>query len=362
MSTAGSSHHRVPMPLPFLAPHVQIAWRDAQQLLLEDPAAPQAQVLVGNATSATVQWLRMNDGSRTLDEVLRLATEHGIDRDSARELLNALAKAGLLSFDAAPRELAEDQAMETRSPLRQDLDALALSGRNAAEAWTRRQEHHISIEGVNRVAHALVDVLAASHIGSMQVLARSAARRSVTLRDIEAFGPMQDDVGVQSAVALKRHIERVMPERKLRTVRHIAIACDARVSPGDEAPFQERGIPYLRLLVTSRYATIGPLTLPGHSVCWSCIELHRTDADPQWPHSLAQFEAHRRYAAPIDDTFAMWVASETAAQVLRVIDTDDPSSLVNTTLHIDRATAGVRRRTWNVHPQCPCQWRWDQAA
>ena len=84
--------------------------------------------------------------------------------------------------------------------------------------------------------------------------------------------------------------------------------------------------------------------------------MHRSDVDPEWPRLLAQFEQSRRSLAPIDNLFAMWVASETASRLLEVIDADDPSPLVNCTWHIDRTDAQVRRRRWRVHPDCSCQW------
>lgn len=348
------------MNVPLLAPHVHIAWRDPQRLVLEDPAAPQTQVLIGNATASVLQWLRRCDGTRSLPAVLDAALEAGIGRDSASAVLQTLADAGLLTL-TAPTAHAPADAL-SGAALRQDLESLALCGRDADAAYRRRREHHIWIEGVNRVAHALVDVLAASHIGSLQARVQHASRRNVTLRDIGAFGPQPDDVGQAPSIALRRHIERVAHGRPGAIRRPVAIACDSFLDPGDESAYQEAGMPYLRVLTTSRYATIGPLTLPGETACWSCIAMHRADADPDWPHLLAQFEQHRRTLAPIDDSFAMWVASEAAARLLRVIDTDDPSSLVNTTLHIDRTDQSIRVRTWRLHPECACQWRLDRAA
>ena len=345
------------MNLPLLAPHAHLAWRDSSRLILEDPAAPHTQVLVGNATAATVRWLRSCDGTRTLGDVLEGARGIGIDAESAEQLLGTLVQTGLLTLEAATPQTAADRDPGERSALRQDLDALALTGVNAAEALRRRQEHRVIIEGTNRVAHALIDVFAASHIGDIQVLAKRTSRRSVTLRDVGAFGPTNDDVGSVPSLAMRRHIKRAMTRIPHDVVRPLVIACDSYLDPADEITYQQSMTPYLRLLVSSRYATIGPLTLPGHTVCWSCIAMHRTDADPQWPHLLAQFEHHRRHLAPIDSAFAMWVASEAAAHVLRVIDEDDPSGLVNTTLHFDRAELLMRRRRWTVHPQCPCQWR-----
>lgn len=343
--------------MPLLAPHAQFAWRDATHLVLEDPAAPHTQVLVGNATSATVRWLRSCDGTHTLGTVLADAAAAGIDPASAEALLGTLVQTGLLTLEAAIPALTGDWNPESTSALGQDLDAIALAGANAATALQRRQEHCVIIEGTNRVAHALVDVLAAAHIGEVQVLAKRTTRRSVTLRDVGMFGPEADDVGLAPSLAMKRHITRRAAVRHGTHVRPMVIACDSHLDPADEITYQQATTPYLRMLITSRYATIGPLTLPGNTVCWSCIAMHRTDVDPQWPHLLAQFEHHRRPLAPIDSAFAIWVASEAVAQLLRVIDHDDPSPLVNTTLHFDRNEMVIRRRHWTVHPDCPCQWR-----
>lgn len=348
------------MSLPFLAPHAHIAWRDPHTLVLEDPAAPHTQVTVCHAGPGVVRWLRSCNGARTLVQVLGSAPGHGVDATTARDLLDLLVEVGLMTLDAPAPAVSTKWPPEQASPLRQDLEALALAGRDGNRSLALRQDHHIVVEGSNRVAHALVEVLAASHIGAISVRAQHLSRRLVTLRDVSAFGPTAQDVGTSPSVALRRHIERSAP-KPAPTHRAMAILCDAHLDPGDEVVYQSARLPYLRVLTTSRYATIGPLTLPGHTVCWSCIALHRSDADPQWPHVLAQFDQHRRSAAPVDSTFAMWVASETASQLLRVIDLDDPSPLVNHTLHIDRADGSVRRRSWGMHPDCACQWQRDLA-
>ena len=349
------------MSIPLLAPHAHIAWRDAANLILEDPAAPHTQVHVANATPAVVRWLRSCNGTRSLVQVLAAAPGHGLDPETARDLLDILVEVGLMAMDAPERTLAAELEPEVKSPLHHDLEALALCGRDANRAHELRRQHRVVIEGANRVAHALVDVLAAAHIGAITVRGQHLPRRLITLRDVGAFGPTAEDVGLPPSLAMRRHIERVSA-RHLTARRPLVVLCDVHGDPADELVYQTAGVPYLRILVTSRFATIGPLTLPGHTVCWSCIALHRSDADPHWPHLLAQFDHHRRAMAPIDSTFAMWVASEAASRLLQVIDTDDPTSLVNTTLHIDRADSSIRRRQWRMHPDCPCQWRGDVAA
>ena len=341
------------MDIPLLAPHALLAWREAGHLIIEDPTAPQSQVLIGNANPGVLRWLRSCDGTRSLEQVLAEAPE--LAEDSAREVLEALQQSGLLTLHAAEPLLTAGFSSEQRSALGQDLDALALSG--ASEGFRRRQEHHVWIDGGNRVAHALLEVLGAAQVGSLQVRTQRISRRALSLRDVGAFGPELEDVGAAPTVAMRRHLQRIRTHGRSDSLRPLVIACDSQFDPSEEVTYREAGLPYLRVLVSSRHAVIGPLTLPGHSVCWSCMELHRSDADPEWPGLLAQFDQSRRSLAPVDSQFAMWVASETASQLLRVIDSDDPSSLVNTTLHIDRRESVMRRRHWRVHPDCPCQWR-----
>ncbi len=163
------------MSIPLLAPHVQLAWRDTQRLILEDPAATHTQVLIGNATPAVAQWLRTCDGTHALDAVLAAAPRIGINPASARALLSTLEEAGLLTMHAPSPTPPAD--VERAAALRQDLEAIALSGRDADAAYQRRREHHIWIEGVNRVAHAMVELLGAAHIGSMQARAQHAPRQ-----------------------------------------------------------------------------------------------------------------------------------------------------------------------------------------
>lgn len=342
------------MAIPLLAPHAHIAWRDSETLVLEDPAAPQTRVQVGNAHPGVVRWLRSCDGTQRLDAVLRTSAEYDVHPASARDLLEILEGAGLLTLGAPDRRLATGR--DDASALRHDLEALALSGRDANRVLPYREQHRIVLQGGNRVAHALVEVLSASHIGAVTVRGQHVTRRLITLRDIGPFGPTSDDVGLPPSVALKRHIDRRTPARAVVARRSIVILCDAHCDPADEVAYRTAGVPYLRVLTTSRFATIGPLTLPGHTVCWSCMALHRSDVDPDWPHLLAQFDHHRRGLAPVDSGFAMLIASEAASRLLRVIDTEDPSSLVNTAVHIDARDGSVRRRHWRVHPDCPCQW------
>lgn len=342
------------MSHPLLAPHALLAWRDTDTLAVLDPLAPESTVTIGNATAETVSWLRRCDGTRPEETVLAAAVDTGIDPASARAVLTALSEHGLLGH-CEPGSLPRTEA-HLRSPSLREAQALALGGSPGEQALERRSDTLVAITGADRVAHALVDALSAARIGALQALGIGAGRRRVTLREVAVPGPAETDLGAQAQTALKRHIVRVHGSPPTRPRSPLVVATGEYLDAGEEALVRRLGVPYLSVLVSARTAVIGPLTLPGRSACRECIEHTRAQMDPDWPALLTQREHRRREPTPVDGAFAMWVAALAAMHLLQVIDHDDPGPLVNTTLHIDRATRSVRRRTWAQHPACACSW------
>ena len=342
------------MEFPLLAPHTRFAWRDDVTLALEDPASAEAGVRIANASPGLVRWLRRCNGATSRADLLQQAPDHGLTRAAAEQLLSDLHSIGLLAR-TGPRRTAElSQNSDTGPALRQDLEALALCGDDPDLVHERRQQYRVVIDGSDRVAHALIEMLAAAHIGELSLASRHASRRILTLRDIAPFGPTSADVGTSGVSSMLRHIERrTSPSEKVAR-KTVVLLCNAQHDAAEELPLQLAGTPYLRIIASSRFATIGPLTLPGHSACGTCLGLHRSDHDHLWPRTIAQFDHHRRLPAPIDSPFAFAVASDAAQRLLRVVDTGDPSQLANTTWHIDRTDARLVRRRWPQHPECTC--------
>jgi hypothetical protein len=94
--------------------------------------------------------------------------------------------------------------------------------------------------------------------------------------------------------------------------------------------------------------------VPGRSACLTCLDLTRTDLDPQWPSLAAQLASPSRSRAACDGPLAVMVAAQAVQQVLCLVDgTADPAA-VGGTLEIVLPDWRWRRRSWPVHGDCAC--------
>src|SRR5690606_20335976 len=112
-----------------------------------------------------------------------------------------------------------------------------------------------------------------------------------------------------------------------------------------------RGLPYLAVSARDGTAVVGPLVPPAGSPCLNCLDLHRTDRDPEWPALAAQLATDPR--PPVCAAVTALVAAGVAAgEVLRWIDGVTPDTQ-GATLEITTAPR-PRRRSWPPHPECGC--------
>ncbi|PFG16874.1 bacteriocin biosynthesis cyclodehydratase domain-containing protein [Propionicimonas paludicola] len=99
------------------------------------------------------------------------------------------------------------------------------------------------------------------------------------------------------------------------------------------------------------HGTIGPFIEPPHTPCLRCLDLRRSDLDPQWPRLLAQL--CRTPVSP-DPRVREWLAGEAVAEVSRWQAGEAPE-LAGRTLELSlpgftRATTG-----WPADPDCRCR-------
>ncbi len=125
----------------------------------------------------------------------------------------------------------------------------------------------------------------------------------------------------------------------------------------------EHQITHLFVSATALGALIGPLVHPGVSPCFHCIELHRSERDPQWQSVALTLFSDRMEQVPMANAH---LTSALTAEFIR-------SLAVNTRIleHVGRTSAfslqsatsdtgwGIREEghTWSFHPECSCHWK-----
>jgi bacteriocin biosynthesis cyclodehydratase domain-containing protein len=130
------------------------------------------------------------------------------------------------------------------------------------------------------------------------------------------------------------------------------------VDPQRYGHWLRRDIPHLAVVFTDRGSEIGPIVEPGVGPCLYCIELNRTDLDPQWPAMATQLAIRQ---APTEEPLAI---AELLGCLARLILTRLNSAGFERSTSVGRDATSVYRETetgkttarrHSLHPKCGCR-------
>lgn len=334
---------------PLLLPSVRRLWRDATTLQLR--ADPARAVVLAGVDGPTAALLALLDGRRPLEEVLDRAARKGLPEPVAEDLLAGLMACGTVvdaELDGAP-------PLADGSGLAPDLAALSLTlGAAARRRLTDRRRRAVLVRARGRIGPVIGAVLAASGVGRVAMVGSG----RVAPGDAAVGGLLHADVGkpyAAAAAAAVRRAATTVDTRALGPARvpDVVVLADEPVpSPGDRIRWTARRVPHLPVALRDGTALVGPFVLPGRTACLDCVDRHRRDRDPVWPALAAQL-ATDPTPEPCQTAVATAAASVAALQVLAHLDGRVPEA-AGATLELVEPGERVRRRPWDLHPECGC--------
>lgn len=319
-----------------LAPGVEVLDRGADivQVGLERDRS----VLLHNAPRDAAQLLGRLDG-RPLAEIFgdRLATPWP-------QVLSELAQSGLLmDADDGPAVPSADRTAE------RELLAQRHGGSAVAATLTRRQDAVIEVIGDGRVAALVALLLAASYLGHVH-------HQPLRTPRLGEFLPVERPASDNIEQVLADRLRTQSPGLNCRRPEVglppncVVLATDGPPDPMHWAEFMPRRVPHLAVWTSSARAVVGPLVLPGLSVCLHCMDLYRTERDAGWP--LVAGRLRQRHPVPTA-ALAAGAAALAASCCLDLIDGLATPMVVDATVEW---TAGILpvRRLWRRHQDCGC--------
>lgn len=194
-------------------------------------------------------------------------------------------------------------------------------------------------------------LLAASGVGAVDVHDPAPA----TAADVGVGGLTTQDVGRPRGAALRDRIAQLSPSTQL-DARLPDLVVLAEPAPGEAELLARAGVPHLRVSVVAQRAVVGPLVLPGRTACTHCLDLTRTDLDPQWPALDAQLAVSAQAGTSVDGVLAVAAAAQAALQVLEQVEGRTAPATLDGTLELTLPDWRWRRRSWSPHDACPCAW------
>ena len=326
-------------------------WRDRETL--QFGVDPRRAAAVGGL-GQTAAVLSLLDGSRDRDGVIAAAAAYGVPAEAADRVLAVLAAAGVL--DDFPARMHASLPEQLRARLAPELATASLAyadGDGGARTLARRRAAYVRVHGASRTGACVASFLAASGVGHVSCADPEPAEPG----DLAPAGLILADLGSPRQEGAARAVERAAPE--VRTGDDGSVP-DLVILTGPTLPdltgqlLRDR-VPHLALCTGEAIGVVGPLVRPGRSACLSCVDLRKTEADPQWPKILAQATFTRLRPQACDTVLAAMTATLAAAQALAFLDR--PGTIPVTadgTLELVLPDWQWRRRTWTPHPACRC--------
>ncbi|MEV4812344.1 hypothetical protein [Micromonospora avicenniae] len=343
---------RAPLPRPTLLPGLTRLWRDRHTLQLG--VGPERAVLLEIADPRAARLLDLLDGTRSERGVLSHPLTTDVGAEPARTLIEALRAAGLLvpGHTLLPRDLAGP----TRARLGAEAGALALAAARLpatpAQVLRRRLAARVLVTGTGRLGAAVAVALAQAGVGQVTAELSGPVRPA----DLAGTGIPAADLGRPLAAAVREAIARSAPGTAGSTGRRGR--ADLVVQVGTDRPaallaagYAQRRQPHLLITLQEGVPVIGPLVRPPAGPCLNCVDLHRTDRDPDWPRLAAQLAGEE--SLPAGATATLLVAAGFAtAEALAQLDGGTPET-VGAAVEVT-AAGRFRRRGWPPHPSCRC--------
>jgi len=139
------------------------------------------------------------------------------------------------------------------------------------------------------------------------------------------------------------------PDESVPDAAPVVVLAHHVIEPRRVAALIGQDVPHVPLVFTGSAAEVGPFVIPGRTACLACIEAHRRDADPAWPHLAAQLLGRR----PLEVSAALTV--EAALVTARLVSEVGrrPNRCHSLTLREDRLHRSMRAH--RPHAACRCR-------
>ncbi|WP_163510997.1 hypothetical protein [Fodinicola acaciae] len=327
-------------------------WRDAGTL--QFGTDPDHAIVLTGLPAGTADVLALLDGAHSDEAVRAAGAEAGLSADEVDSLLAALERCSAVTDRDPANDLPGNLPVSARRQLRGELATLTQRhGAWAGVVLSRRIDRRVVLTGDHRFVVPLATVLAASGVRRLWIPASGRVRIGETMPS----GLRAIDERQPRGTAIAEVVLAAAPDADLRPfpnslVPDLTVVAGPVGAPAPDLPTPARKArARLELGVRDGLAVVGPLTVPGRTACPTCVELARTDRDPDWPALAAQLGGAPTDPCSVANTLA--AVALAGAQILEHLDGGRPA-VRSASLELAASGAIVRRRQWDPHPACPC--------
>jgi len=229
----------------------------------------------------------------------------------------------------------------------------------------RREDAVVHVMGLGRTGAAIALVLVGAGVGTVLL----EDDRPVGAVDVGPGSYRLADIGRPRSAAVRRQLLDLDPSAGAHVLHAggtggpdaryvdlaVVVAHDA-IATETAARFMGTDRPHLLVLLREQDGTVGPLVIPGLTACTSCVEWHRSTADPLWLEVCEQLAADNGRARALEDAaLSTALAGTAAAQALLFLDAVNQPSSWSSVLSFHPDNGRWSHAQFPMHPRCGCQ-------
>ncbi len=265
--------------------------------------------------------------------------------------------------------LQDEQWLQRISYSRKPISIAKLGHRRRQLIRQLREHNLLRSPAPNPVEQLRVRIVGLGRTGiALARTLRDSGVRYLDLRDRRPIGWDVEHLFPPSKAGLDRAttLQREMAEQKIFVAKQsrpdIVITENQWVVPHHQAGrLLSHDVPHLPIVVDDGGVQVGPLSWPGNTLCYLCVDLQRTEHLPNWPYLHQQLlSAPPVVVRPGAATAAAGTAAlivESFAEMLRPgTETNPPptsSWVLGRSWHIGAGSTQTVR--WEPHPNCLCR-------
>ncbi|EWT00323.1 hypothetical protein N865_16375 [Intrasporangium oryzae NRRL B-24470] len=272
--------------------------------------------IVTGLTAAETDLLALLDGSRPVSSTYRDAARAGVPARRWRELLELVARLGVL----------ESPPPEPSSATVRTLPGVAGPPSTPRAADVDGAARHVVVDGDGGLVDDIVTLV----------------RRG----------------GVGEITHGRQAVDHVIADPRTNRPDLVVLVGPVAIDPRRGDVWLGHGVPHLPVVPSGARVTVGPLVDPGTGPCLWCLDLHRTDRDPAWPTLMAQLcpgggtvvTGPPAGGAELDPALAQLVAGSVALLATQLLAGAHPPPGVS--VEVSLPWPRMDHRRWTSHPRC----------
>ena len=290
-------------------PNQQPLWRNPFEMQLGTGADSVVLGKLSAAQERLIAALYRGIADQQLDVV---SQQLGLSKKETSEVIDQVSPMFLAETKKTAKSKITLQPEFVASAFAEIIRASLLMGVAGETVLLGRAERTVHLEDLSRTGLLIAQGLAAAGVGNLishDELKVDAASLGPTGYPTQLQGHPRIDA-LRSILAASPNNSQIttgkkMTEKQLQKIDCAVLIVQQVIEPKRYSTWLNRDVPHIVVTFDAQEVSVSPMILPGQTACLFCLEIQRTQVNPQWPVIASQlFSSNKKFDDAASQLFA----------------------------------------------------------